>query len=76
MASNRPHTARDEFEFQMRCNVIPIDAETVLLELLDAIGEASYLRWCEAFIKPADDWATIQRNAAMCLEEIQSHERL
>lgn len=77
MASNRPHTWKDEQQYQQQVTVIPEDAKTTLLALLDELGEKSYLEWCEAFIEPQDDWATIQGNAATTLEEIQaSHERL
>jgi len=69
------HTLQDEFKLQQRAaKADGYDAEKLLVELCERLGEQAYFNWVDVNLFDGEPWADVKEKAIIKLEALDYHE--
>ena len=69
------HTLQDEFKLQQRHeNAIRYDAEKLLVELCERLGEQAYFNWVDVNLFDGEPWPDVKEKAIIKLEALDYHD--
>ena len=69
------HTPQDELKLQQRASKADgYDAEKLLIELCERLGEQAYFNWVDLNLFDGEPWPDVKEKAIIKLEALDYHE--